>query len=503
MKRLQLKKVHFLSAFHLQKVKKPLIYLSAAVVFLILNFLASQLLPFRLDLSAGRAYSLSSSTEKILKNTKKPTMITFFVSSDLPTKLLPIRSDVVDVLNEYKRAGAGKVTVKVVDPKQNDKAMELAKKNNIPPLQFQQTEQDKYAVTSAYFGILLENNGKAEVIPQVTDLGGLEYNLTSAIYKLTRTDLPKIAIAGYNTSLFERSPISVFEQVLGQQFGVYAVDLSVKDAQLQPNTKAIIVFDNRKKTYTTEEATQIENYIKKGGKVLVFMDGVWVGDKLDVSESKSGLFALTRAFGIEVNKDLLLSENAEVVNFGSGQISYYSAYPYWLKTSNFSSSSLFSNVTQLSYPWTASVNDKKTGGVNATILVRTTQNSWRQTKDFTLNPQEIKNPQLTDLSVFAIAAQRKTNNNGEIIVIPSSRFVEDQFLSRSSNNLDFALNILNEFASQGALAGIRQRDAVILALPDLTTQAKDVFKFVNILLLPVLFACYGAWRITKRSRRSK
>ncbi len=502
MRRLQLKKINFSSTFHLQKVKKSLIYLSAVVIFLILNYLASQLLPLRLDLSANRAYSLSSSTEKILKDMKKPTTITFFVSSDLPTKLLPLRADVVDVLNEYKRAGGGKVTVKLVDPKHDEKAMELAKKNNIFPLQVSQTEQDKYAVSSAYFGVVLENGGKSETIPQLTDLGGLEYNLTSAIYKLTRSDLPKIAITGYNTSLFERSPISVFEQVLGQQFGVYSVDFSTKDTKLQPNTKALVVFDNRTKTYTVEETAQIADYIKRGGKVLLFMDGVWVGNKLDVGESKSGLFGLARTFGIEVQKDLLLSESAEIVNFGSEQLSYYSAYPYWLKTSNFASSSLFSNVTQLSFPWVSSIAQKKEGG-NSLVLVRTTRNSWRQTKDFTLNPQEIAEPQLAQLSVFSVVAQWKTDGKGEIVVIPSSRFVEDQFLSRSSNNLDFVLNILNEYASEGALTGIRQRAAIILALPDLTPQAKDVFKFMNILALPALFACYGIWRITKRSRQSK
>lgn len=502
MRRLQLKKVNFISTFHLQKVKKTLIYLSAVVVFLILNYLASQLLPLRLDLSANRAYSLSSSTEKILREMKKPTTITFFVSSDLPTKLLPLRADVIDVVNEYKRAGAGKITVKTVDPKHDEKAMELAKKNNIFPLQVSQTEQDKYAVSSAYFGVVLENSGRFETIPQLTDMGGLEYNLTSAIYKLTRSDLPKIAITGHNTSLFERSPISVFEQVLGQQFGVYSADFSAKDTKLQPNTKAVVVFDNRTKTYSSEETTQIVDYIKRGGKVLVFMDGVWVGNKLDVSESRSGLFGLARTFGIEVQKDLLLSESAEIVNFGSEQLSYYSAYPYWLKTSNFASSSFFSNVTQLSYPWVSSIVQKHDDGTGL-ALVRTTRNSWRQVKDFTLNPQEITEPQLTQLSVFSIAAQRKINSKGEIIVIPSSRFVEDQFLSRSSNNLDFVLNVLNEYASEGALAGIRQRAAVILALPDLTPQAKDVFKFVNILALPALFAFYGIWRITRRSRLSK
>src|SRR5207248_1542456 len=102
------------------------------------------------------------------------------------------------------------------------------------------------------------------------------------------------------------------------------------------------------------------------------------------------------------------------------------------------------------------------------------------------------------LKNFLVTAEAINKNGGHLVVIPSSRFALDQFLSRSSNNSEFVVNVLNDLASGGALTGIHLRAVNFYPIPDLPANVKDIFKYLNILLLPALFGLYGLWRLTKR-----
>src|SRR5690606_34660274 len=116
--------------------------------------------------------------------------ITFFVSGDLPTRLQSLRRDVVDLLQEYDRT-SGRIEIQILDPKTDTDAAQKAQAAGIQELQFSQLQQDSYALSTFYFGILVSQGENQESLPQATDLGSLEYNITSAIYKLTQDALPR------------------------------------------------------------------------------------------------------------------------------------------------------------------------------------------------------------------------------------------------------------------------------------------------------------------------
>ncbi len=172
-------------------------------IFFAFNWLFS-FLSLKLDFSAGKVYTISSSTKKILKSLEKPVEIKFFVSSDLPSRLLPLKRDILDFLSEYQKVSGGKVNLKVLDPTKDNKAKEEAQKEGLPQLQFSQLEQNKYALSNAYLGIVFSYKDKKEIIPQLTDIESLEYNLTATIYKLSKKALPKIGIIGQEERFFQQ-----------------------------------------------------------------------------------------------------------------------------------------------------------------------------------------------------------------------------------------------------------------------------------------------------------
>lgn len=474
-----------------QKLKKINVVL-AIIIFGALNILIS---PFALrqDFSYGKAYTLSSSTKKIIRDLDNGVTIKFYVSSDLPSRLLPIKSEVIDLLNEYKRANNGKITITTLDPKKDEKIATEARESGIPELQFSQVEQDKYALTTAQFGIALSYGDKKEVLPQVTDIESLEYNLTAAIYKMTRSDLAKVAVLG--------DGISTIKTLLQKQFVVEDIEVSSASAthEISSSYKALIVVDTNNKQYDSDEINAIQSYISKKGQVIFFVDGVWVPDDLQAVKADHNLYSLFENYGIKINNNLILSASAEQINLGNGAVGFSLPYPLWLRTNVFNPKiSYFSNVNTLTFPWTSSISLLKKQGVEHDELIKTTERSWEQKESFSLDPQNLPQPTESDLTQYTIGVQARPKNAGKLIVIASSRFIQDRYLSPITGNVAFVINILNDMASGGALSGISQRAVKFYQVPDLPENQKDFFKYGNILILPALLAVYGAIRLMKR-----
>ena len=501
-----LKNLKLIKFFNLQGKERQLIYAVVIALFLVINFLLSSL-SWRYDASFGQVYTLSDSTKKVLRNLDDIVNIKFFASSDLPTRLIPLKTDVTDLLSEYKKEGKNKIQLKVLDPKKDENEAREARESGIPELQFSQLERDKYAVTAVYFGISISYAGREEIIPQVTDFENLEYNLTSAIYKLVRKELVKVGIVGETVSSDTgEDRIASLKKILNQQFSLEDLDISSQSAikAIDSSFKTVLIFDTNSKEYDEQEIKLIREYLARKGKAVFIVDGVWVSENLTTSAANHNLFSLLQDFGIKIEKNLVLSSSAELVNFGGEQISLLVPYPFWLRVNNFNQkTAYFSNINQLTYPWVSALTLEKKADVETKEVVKTTKRSWEQKDNppaggFVLNPQSIPTPEEKDFKEFIVAAETIKKDGGQIVVIPSSRFVLDRYLGPGSGNLEFVLNIVNNLASGGALSGIRSRAVSFYPLPDLAEGQKDLFKYANILLLPALFAIFGAYKLFKR-----
>src|SRR3989338_10069281 len=140
----------------------------------------------------------------------------------------------------------------------------------------------------------------------------------------------------------------------------------------------------------------------------------------------------------------------------------------------------------------------KKNGLEVQTLVSSNKNSWEKKDSYELLPQKIKQPELKDINEFSLVGQVQTREGGIAVVIPSSRFLNVQYLSKNSGNVDFIFNLINNLASGGALSGIRSRTITFYPLPELSDNTKDTVKYLDILLLPVLLALYGGVRLMRR-----
>lgn len=474
----------------LEGVTKTTIFLCSLALFILLNFIVGYI-PIRFDFSKGRSHTLSTATRKIIRSLDDTVTIKFFISSDLATRLISLKTDAVDLVNEYKKEGRGKLIVKIRDPKKDSQAADEARESGVPELQFSQVEKDKYAVSNTFFGISIQYGTKKEVIPQATDLSSLEYDITSLIFKMTRKEPIKIGVIGLEEFVEPQKDTHLtIKKILSQQFDLDFINASqsAKTGGLDKNVKTVVVFDDGKTAFGQPEKTMLDSYIKHNGKVIALVDGIWVSEETFTPQSaQHNLFSFFEPYGITLNKDFVLSQLSEIASFSNGENLFVVPYPFWVKTSE-----------SLLFPWVSSVDLKKKSDSAFKAVVKSETNAWSQKEEQGISPQTLPPPEKSVFQSFNLIAEAKPKNGGALLVIPSSRFVNEQFIERSPDNVGLFLNYINNYASEGALSGIRARAVSHAPLRAVSDQSKDSLKYATIFLLPGLFGLWGALRLVKR-----
>lgn len=487
------------------KTVKNISTIAILFVISITGFIIFTFFQVHLDFSKNKAYTLAPATKKTIQSIKNPLSIQVFVSSDLPTKLLPLKTDVLELLREYERSGKY-IKVSILDPKNDTKALEKAKEYNLPQVQFSQLQQNNYQITAAYFGIVVIYKDKTEIIPQVTDYANLEYNLTSAIYRIIRDSLPNIAIVGEEEEILETNsdPLLYLKRALSQQYVITSVQLNTitqeEKERFFKKYSAIIVSSSETQQYDKEQVELLKEYFQKGGKIILFSKGVSINEQmLGAASLDSPINQLIASYGAVIKNNLVLSTAAEYVNFGNNQSQYLVAYPFWIRTNTLNEKTgLFANIQYVSFPWVSEITLSQKKDIKVTPLILSSARSWQQTEPFVLSPDTLPQPKISDLREFILAALLENNQDGKIVLIGSSRFAYSQYVSQGSGNIDFILNSIDTFTSKGALNGIRSRSLSVYPIADMSEMQKNIYMYSGILLFPLLWSIVNAIRLIKR-----
>lgn len=495
-------KLNLLRLFRLETVQKTSIFITTIGIFLVVNLIIGYL-SWRIDLSDGKVHTLSPSTRKIIRSVDDVVTIKFFVSSDLPSRLLSLKTAVVDLVNEYKKQARGKIIVKIRDPKKDSDALSEAQNAGVPALQLSQIEKDKYAVSNSYFGMALNYGTKTELIPQATNIASLEYDITSAIFKLTQNAPIKVGLIGESEfTSSQEDTLYTIKKVLQQQFDLDFIDASssAKNKGIGKAVKTVILIDDNKKQYGDEEIAVMKSYLKDKGKMIFVIDGVGIQEDISAPQpALHNLFTFFESYGVKLNRNFVLSESSEVASFTTGTVGFITPYPFWVTTSNFDKDAVeFSSISQLVFPWVASVDIEPKTGVEVKKIVSSEPKSWTVPDVVGLSPQTITVPPKETMKSLTLMVEVKDKDGGSFIILPSSRFVSERFISRMPENIDAFVNLVSNYASGGALSGIRARSVRKAPLIDLPEKVKDGVKYVMILLFPGLFGIFGFSRLVRR-----
>lgn len=481
-----------------------------AGILIVINFFGYQIF-YAFDLTQNKDYSISKTTKDTLKNLDDIVNIKAYFSGSLPTQYINLPQEVGDILSGYQNYSSGKVKYEFIDPKDDSDLQSELQMKGIPQLQFNVLAKDKYEVVNGYLGMSIQYGDKSETIPVVQDTANLEYLITSKIKKLTAKDAPVIGFLTGHETLSTDTDIKGAYQSISELYDVRTVDLAT-DKEMPAEIKTLIIA-GPKTEFKKEELTTIDNFVMRGGSLLILADGVKVDNGLQASANKVGLEPLLTAYGLRLNENLILDSSAGIASFNQGFMTFNINYPFWPKItkSGFDKdSTAVAKLESVVLPWVSSIDtlkDKLPEGAKVSYLAKSSGESWTQKEPFNLNPQQQMPTSKASQSDLAVSVTGKlksafgsnTSDNSRIILVGDSDFLRDS-LSGGSDNLIFFQNMVDSLTLDEGLINIRSKGIAARPLMELTDAGKASIRYLNVFGLTILALVFGLWRYYSRRR---
>ncbi len=498
--------------------KKNSLYVKIGVVLLILilvNVVSVRLFS-RIDLTSQGLYSLSDASVKLAKNLDDVVTVKGYFSEDLPAPYNNVRRSVLDLLNEY-RAYAGKnLQIEFLDPSDPETASE-AQAEGIPPLEAQVVEKDKLEVKKVYMGLVFRYEDKKETIPVVKNLSSLEYDISSAIKKLTQKKKKKI---GYVQGFGEIDLKSVKPIItkLEKSYDVKAVDLS-KSNSVDDDISVLLVL-NPTESYSDSAKNALDAFVARGGKLAVMTGKIAFPEDLSslVGRPKNlNLDDLFANWGFAINQDLVRDAKCATVGVvrqsGGFSIQTRVPFPYLVQCVNFNPDNMIvKDLHNVVLQFCSSIDTSLASSKNikATVLITSSDRSGRETSNFSLNPfaryplsaMSEKNIPLAVLFEGSFKSlgygknpEIKTQKSPKtsVLVVGSGLFFHGRY-AMSPDNQIFLLNAIDYLADDSGLIAIRSKNVSTPSIEEVSDATRNLVKYGDMFLPPILIILIGLFR---------
>ncbi len=273
------------------------------VILLVFNIVFDKLLGARLkwDWSTGGQYSIGDITEGIIGDMAKDVQIIglFDKESDANyTKVQPM-------IEEYAKKSNNRITVRYVDPvkfpniiKEVDPDGYLDLQENTFVVYCPETKKAKQLAYADIYDIQMNQSTYEQYINGVT----AEESITGAIKYVMSATTPSIYFTTGHDELNYASDYSIMVSIFkNNNFDVKSIDLF--DLTAIPEDCATLVIAAPKKDISSQERAMLQEYLKKGGGLLVAVD-------YNTTEFTE-LNTLLSDFNIEISNDKIREGNKD------------------------------------------------------------------------------------------------------------------------------------------------------------------------------------------------
>ncbi len=489
------------------KSKKTLIYFFLLIfgVIVLINILADRFF-FRLDLTQDHRYTLSKATKNILKNLDEPVTITAYFSKNLPPQYDNIRRDFKDMLIEYANRSKGMLVYDFVDPLKDSQTENKAGQAGVMSLQIPTRQKDEIKLQKAYMGAVVQMGESSEVIPAIQQTKGMEYNLSTAIKKLTVKDKPRVGILSGNGEV----PLQQMNKVVSDLEVLYKVDpVILSDTAMELNKFKTVAIVAPTDSFPSYQLAQLNTFLDNGGRLFIALNRVDANlNKTPVGHSiNTGLATWLSKKGINVNDNFVVDNNCAPVNVqmqqGPFTVTQQIPFHYFPIIQNFADSPISSGLGQVVFQFVSSINYSGDSTFTYTPLLKTSDKSATEPAGtyFDLNKQWSDSDFPLSNLVVAASLQGKFNGKipSKIVVVGDGNFPVDGGRSNQINpdNANLMVNSIDWLSDDTGLINLRTKGATARPIKDLDDVKRATLKWLNFLLPLILIIIYGIYRLQR------
>jgi gliding-associated putative ABC transporter substrate-binding component GldG len=521
--------------------KKQTTTLSILILIIIaLCVMVSRRLWFRLDLTKGKSYTISSVSRNLRNEITDQIRITYYLSDKLKS-IHPLPGEIEDLLREYAGFSQGKIQLSVRDPAKA-KLIEQVERLGIQPQQIQTVEQDQASVITVYTGIVIEYLDQMDVLPVVFSLETLEYDLTSRIRSMVR-DAPRQlgVIVGGEPRRWNENYRQLQNTCMqaGYQFRL------ITDGQDIPDTLPALLVLGGVEALDETALYRIDRYIQNGGKVLFTVKGITI-DMEGSMEARlladKGLLNMLSTYGVTVQPEIVMDKSSLTMQYqtrspNGAMMVRITRNPQWIRVlpeGGNPGHPVSARFTGLDLYWASPLTlNTALQGVEADYLFTSTNEAWSMKEPFYTNPEipylferdaadtsgrKILGASLTGTfpSWFADKPKPEPEDGSEladmppqakparIIVVGDTEFATSFInVSNGQRNLDFLLQAADWLCNDDDIIGIRSREAGSGRLDKIIEPAKKVSamrfaQLVNVYIVPLLVILAGIFLALRR-----
>jgi gliding-associated putative ABC transporter substrate-binding component GldG len=316
-----------------------------AAVLVLLNFIGSMLY-FKLDMTKDQRYSLANSTVTYLsdkKNFENRISIQIYLDGNMPSELKNFQNALKDKLKDFKRIAGTRIEFLFTDPNVGTedeinalRAQLYDRGKGILPLEILYLKDGTQSQMLLFPGALLSYSvngitkegvvqflpgtqpGRPYALEQMSEmienaLNNLEYNLLSAMRRLTQTSKPTIAfLQGHG----ELNPAETMRAraLISPYYQIKDVALNDSIAALK-DVDGLIIADPQI-PFSQKDLYLIDQFVMRGGKLLCFMNTLALNED---TLNATGMTHTTRKnllldrllfdYGIKIKENYVLDAN--------------------------------------------------------------------------------------------------------------------------------------------------------------------------------------------------
>ncbi len=468
----------------------------------------------RLDLTPGKAYTLSPATKTILANLPDLVTIRFFVSDDnaLPPEVMLDKRNVDDMLADFRAAGGGNVRLVVLDPADDPEIADEAQALGVPAVQFSVSRKSEFEVKEGYFGLAVQYADEHETIPAIQGTDDLEYRLASFIRGLTREGRSTVGLYVEPPPMGQQqgATYSGLEAALGENFDVRRITLETDS--LDPGDLSVVVLAGTRAALADSVADKFARFFDGGGGALVMARGMQmqaVRNQMMAVEGSVGWNRMLQPFGVRIENNLVfdLASNHPASmpgRFGNVLVSY----PFWLRSLSTHASNVNRDIASVFLPWTSGIDTTGATQGSITPLLMTSTNAAAEERAVMIDPQRTQFPPVANkplLTAVQVNPGTSTDSaqSGRLIVVGNPDFASDQWIGSARQNVAFVLNAVDWLAQEEGLIAIRAKDRSPPILVFEGERTADLVHYGNLIGVPFLLSLFGAFRLWRRKRLTR
>jgi gliding-associated putative ABC transporter substrate-binding component GldG len=504
----------------------------------------------RLDLTENHVYTLSAGSKELVSKLPDYLTVKAYISTkELPPELQSVSRYVRDLLDEYRTYSKGKLRFEAFDPGDDKKIEEEAGQCKVQKLQVQVMRSQKFEVGAYYLGICFQYQGKDEAIPQVTQVEGLEYRISSLLKRMTQKK-QKIAV----TNGHGEAELGYLKHI--EEFEVTNVNPS--SAPIPDDVDALIVA-GPKQPFDDKGRHEIDAFLMKGKGAIFMVDGMAMQqprgnmppEMMAASPkigqpNETGLNELLEKYGFKIGTDFVLDQPKVPgpIDLPDGRKMLANVPVYVaVKTPENTDKdlSLMDHIGALVFPFPSSVElvgplagGKPQAGGKLWTIAKTTPTAWKQTGMFFFSPTTkieegkekgsyglayaYQGPLKTAFPSAAAqagmsapepnAAPSESKKPVRLMVVGDSDFASEEYLQLGrylpiyQEGGQMLLNAMGWATEDEALTPVRTK--TLTARPiQVEPAAATALQWINIGGVPLAFVAFGVvrWRL-RRSRRT-